>query len=466
MSSLKSYEMQNVYDIQDYDESFLEQFVSQVIPNFDLWSIRPLMNEKRVLADGTNDETDKLIAFFQSQSEKEYPTNIVIFLGNSEKNNPSVMLNYGRKFFKIRFNKNNNGELGTPGFLNTNGYNYNDQLQMLRSGIRGSNMPLGNFQLNDINGIIDRNVSDAIRSVKAQYDEIVMQKESESLKRHAELEGKFEAYKLAVQEQAIRDKHQELEERENALQQQYEEFEAKRQEGLGTVKEYTKVIAGGLLEAGKAWFGFDFGKNDDDDEKSSTPKSQNSKEKKGESENLSNVKRKYNSDDDGGFELVSNKDDDDTGFVLMDDDPEIKHPQLKGVIDLEMMLAGIKNLSGDEKLLLMEALMPEEYEEENAENKKENKSENWQESQENNTSENNQNCVQTEKHDVQTENSNAKSKKQSVKTKNSNAKQENDNAISKSKYNIINHSLSDVETKKERNNNDNRELIDNDDNSA
>lgn len=458
MSSLKSHDMQNVFDIQDYDENFLDQFVSLVIPNFDLWSIRPLMNEKRVLADGTNDETDKLIAFFQSQSEKEYPTNVVILLGNSEKNNPSVMLNNGRKFFKIRFNKNNNSEFGTPGFLNTNGnYNYNDQLQMLRSGFRGSNMPLGNFQLNDINGIIDRNVSDAIRSVKAQYDEIVMQKESESLKRHAELESKFEAYKLAVQEQAIRDKHQELDERENALHQQYEEFETKRQEGLGTVKEYTKVIAGGLLEAGKAWFGFDFGKNDDEDEvKSSKSKNQSSKDKKGESENLSNVKRKYNSDDDGGFELVSKKDDDDTGFVLMDDEPEKKHTQLKGVIDLEMMLAGIKNLSGDEKLLLLEALMPEEYEEENAENEKENKSKNWQESQENNTSENNQNCVQTEKHDVQTENSNAKTKKQSVKTKNSNAKQENDN----SKYNIINHILSDDDTKK------NTKSLGNDANSA
>lgn len=161
--------MQNVFEIQDYDENFRDIFINQVVPNFDLWSVRPLMNEKRVLIDGTNSETEKLIDFFHNQSESNFPIDVLILLGNREKNDPTIMLNTGRKYFKIRFNKNVNGELGTPGHLLFDlKPNYNDHWNMLQSGFRGLGTQNENYPQVDIQGIIE-NVT---RSLRAEYDEI------------------------------------------------------------------------------------------------------------------------------------------------------------------------------------------------------------------------------------------------------------------------------------------------------
>ena len=59
---------------------------------------------------------------------------------------------------------------------------------------------------------------------------------------------KMELYKLELKAKEIKDK-------ERKLMEDLEEFEEKKAEGLGTVKEYTKTIAGGLLELGKSALG-------------------------------------------------------------------------------------------------------------------------------------------------------------------------------------------------------------------
>jgi len=471
--------MIDTYDIHDYDEDFLERFIHQILPVYDLWSIRALRNDQKIIIDGSAKDTQKISDFLQDESSKQYPMDLLIILGTAEKGNPKLMLTRKRAYFKIRFDKNHNNEIGSPGFLDSSQrYSYNDQLQMFRTGISGIGNQFGNNQMSSMKGIIDMQVGEAVRAVRTEYDEIVLRKESEAIKRHAELESKFEAYKLAVLEQALNARHQELDEREQRLSMMHEEIEAKRLEGLGTVKDYTKVIAGGLFEVGKAWLGLDFGKNDDDEEvKSSKTKAQNSKEKEEKNEDLSNTQDESKKKS-SGFEEFNRY-----------DEPEIKHHQLKGVLDIEMILAGIKSLSVDEKMLLLDALMPEE-EEENTEN--ENKFEGFQELQENNDliidesetenniSENNQSDDKTENHDVQTNNdcvkirnSNAKSNnksnktkktsivktsKNNVKTDNSNGKSENINA--QSEYNITHHMLANIESQETKNNGESLESID------
>ena len=444
--------MQNVFEIQDYDENFRDIFINQVVPNFDLWSVRPLMNEKRVLIDGTNSETEKLIDFFHNQSESNFPIDVLILLGNREKNDPTIMLNTGRKYFKIRFNKNVNGELGTPGHLLFDlKPNYNDHWNMLQSGFRGLGTQNENYPQVDIQGIIE-NVT---RSLRAEYDEIAAKKESEALKRHNELERKFEAYKLAVQEQALNERKRALDEQAQELQLLHEELEAKKLEGLGTVKDYTKVIAGGLFEMGKTWLGLDIGKNDEDEDKSSKPKAPNSKEKEDE---LSNVKTKYKyDDDDGGFELVKK------------DDLQEEQFQKKNENTLQENIAIIKgilkDLPADVKLELLNDFIPDDDEE--FQQLAYNETGTEEKTVQLNGLDGAFELIEPESLDnVKTENNNAKSNNKNNKTKKTNsdkaskgnAKSENVNV--QSEYNITHHMLADNESQTTKSNGESLESKD------
>ena len=97
--------MQHIFDIHDYDESFLEQFTSQSIPIYSLWSIRPLQNEQRELISGTSEDIDKFRDFINDHASKEYPHPLVIVIGNAEKSNPTNMSNTSKHYFKIKFEK-------------------------------------------------------------------------------------------------------------------------------------------------------------------------------------------------------------------------------------------------------------------------------------------------------------------------------------------------------------------------
>lgn len=472
--------MLDIYDIHDYSEDFLEKFLYQTLPAYDLFIIRSLRNDQKTLIDGSTQDIKKISDFLQSESEKKYPMDLLIILGTAENSNPKIMLSRKRVYFKIKFNQNHESEIGTPGYLDSNQpYNYNDQLRMFRAGISGVGNQFGNNQIGSMKGIIDMQVGEAVRAVRNEYDEIVLKKESEALRRHVELEKKFEEYKLAVQEEAIRKREQDMDERERAMQEQYAEMEARRLEGLGTVKEYTKVIAGGLLEFGKAWFGFDFGKNDDDDEKSPKSKNQNSKEKDQE---LSNVKSKYKfeDEDDTGFELANDELENDKEDK---EDKEKSKPSISKIDtkiieeNLELLRGIVKGLRPEARLILLGDLLPEEDEDDN-ELSEVTLEENEEETDNSNVKLNGLNGVLDIKEtevdkNVKTKNNNGKSRKSNaqskynndktiksnnVKTGNNDVKTENDDGRlrklnGQSEYNITNHFLNNEIAQNENNNN-------------
>ena len=320
--------MQHIFDIHDYDENFLEQFTSQSIPIFGLWSIRPLQNEQRELISGTSDEVDKFRNFITDHANKDYPHPLVIVIGNAEKSNPNNMSNTSKRYFKIKFDKYKGTDLGSPLAIGYPQKYEQGKEQIIPLGLAGlgqrNSQPgigMQGVSYQDIQGIVDRNVADATRSIKAQYEEASAKREAEAMKKFAELEMRMELNKLDMREREIAEK-------ERRLQEEMDDLEQRKLEGLGSVKEYTKTIAGGLLEVGKTAFGID----DKYDTKS------NSKEK---SDNLKGRSDAADFDDDGFVEKGNHSNS-----------------------QFENLLGAIRNLDEDQKYALLDVLMPEEIQEE------------------------------------------------------------------------------------------------------
>ncbi len=324
--------MQNIFDIHDYDESFLEQFTSQSIPIYSLWSIRPLQNEQRELISGSSEDIEKFRNFINDHASKEYPHPLVIVIGNAEKSNPDNMSNTSKHYFKIKFDKFKGNDLGSPLPFNYENKYPTGNEQMVPLGFAGlgqrnnqAGMP--GVSYTDIQGIIDRNVSDATRSIKAQYEESSAKREADAIKKFAELEMKMELYKLDMREREISDK-------ERKLQEEMDDLEQRKAEGLGSIKDYTKTIAGGLLEVGKTAFGIE-DKDIHKPKESTKPKESDLK---------------------GSPESSSFDDTDDDGFV------ETNHNNDNQSDQFENLLGAISNLSEDQKYALLDVLMPDEIE--------------------------------------------------------------------------------------------------------
>lgn len=333
--------MQHIFDIHDYDENFAERFCSHTIPIYDLWSVRPLQNQMKEIISGSSEEIEKFRNFLTDHANKDYPHELVIVIGNAEKSNPGNMLNSTKKYFKLKFDKFKGNDLGQPLFLGSVTAHPTGQEQLMPLSFSGfptrQQNGVGGLSYQDLQGIIDKNVSDATRSIKAEYDEISAKRETDSIKRIAELEMKMELYKLEL-------RAKEIEEKERKLLEELEEFEERKAEGLGNVKEYTKTIAGGLLELGKSALGL----SEADDLLRKT-----SKKKVGEAINsATNLRGTSAGFDDDGFKSKSEK----------EDDNEIAFGQLLDVV---------KGLSVEQRMQLMDVLIPEEEQEENEDNKNE-----------------------------------------------------------------------------------------------
>lgn len=346
--------MQHIFDIHDYDENFAERFCSHTIPIYDLWSVRPLQNQMKEIISGSAEEVEKFRNFLVDHANKDYPHELVIVIGNSEKGNPGNMLNSTKKYFKLRFDKYKGNDLGQPLFMGgVNPYPTGTE-QMIPLGfpaVPGSRLQgtpgMPGISYTEIQGIIDRNVNDATRSIRAEYEENLAKRETESIKRIAELEMKMEFYKLDL-------RAREIEEREKRLQEDEDELAERKAEGLGSVKEYTKTIAGGLLELGKSAFGIDEIEN-------RVSKAKKFKNKESENDNEKSEKRQNlrgaGSFDDSSFTKVS---DDKDGFSTKSITKK-QNPENGGNEDAFSELLGvIQTLSVEQRMQLMDVLIPEE----------------------------------------------------------------------------------------------------------
>ncbi|PLW99921.1 MAG: hypothetical protein C0594_16415 [Marinilabiliales bacterium] len=108
--------MKNVQKLHTYTDKLLNRIVTNMLPFYDLWSIRSLENQRYEYISGNCNETEKFSQFISEYSNGDNPQNVLLVLGNSEKNYPTVMLNTSKKYMSIRF-MNNSDYLGEPLFI-------------------------------------------------------------------------------------------------------------------------------------------------------------------------------------------------------------------------------------------------------------------------------------------------------------------------------------------------------------
>jgi len=106
--------MQNIYDVINYNEDFVERITSELFPIHNLWKISPLQNPVKELLSGNTSEIEKFSNFFQKHIENEYPFALLITIGNSEKNYHQIMLTRNRTIIKVKFDQYFPNYIGTP----------------------------------------------------------------------------------------------------------------------------------------------------------------------------------------------------------------------------------------------------------------------------------------------------------------------------------------------------------------
>lgn len=108
--------MKNVQNIQLYTDNLLQRVVSDILPYYDLWSLRSFQNQQYEHISGNCNEIEKFSQFISEYSNMEHPPEVLLITANKEKNYPTVMLNTSKKYMIIKF-INNSEYLGEPLFL-------------------------------------------------------------------------------------------------------------------------------------------------------------------------------------------------------------------------------------------------------------------------------------------------------------------------------------------------------------
>ncbi len=114
--------MKSIIDVHDYDEHFLQQFISNILPVYEIWSIRYLQPKSKDLVAGRDKDAELFQNFIEDHSSKDYPHPLIIVLGNTEKNNKNHMSNFNKKYFKIQFENFKSNDIGTPLMLSNWGF--------------------------------------------------------------------------------------------------------------------------------------------------------------------------------------------------------------------------------------------------------------------------------------------------------------------------------------------------------
>ncbi|OFX46837.1 MAG: hypothetical protein A2046_06855 [Bacteroidetes bacterium GWA2_30_7] len=322
--------MRQIFDIHEYDDNFFEKFTLQILPNIDIWSIRPLKNPTKIFAHGLSSELNKFESFLIRHQEKDYPVDLIIILAVAQKHYPRLMLNSSKKYLKLSFN-NSSLQNTAPQlilFPNTNTKNtLNNDIQYFGFNYRN------NAEIPDI---IKQNIQNAENLVRAELEKIRIQKEAETDNRTAELERKLEQFKFDLKVEAFQKKEKETNERiehlKKVMAKKTEALNEQKNNEINNVKENTKVIAEGLFRLGKKLF---FDNNE------SKLKEQNNLELKDIPENKENKKKEPHRED-NGFEEIT--------------EPQNNSEAKKDDEKINLLCEKLKHLSPVEKRILYKKL--------------------------------------------------------------------------------------------------------------
>jgi hypothetical protein len=190
---------QRVHEVYYYNEDFIETFLKR-FEIHDLWNIRPMENEKKRLLSGNTKEVDKFRDFIITESHKEDPLDLIITLGIGEKNYPTIMLNQGRKYFKLYFRKsidNDGTPLILPGSINYQRQQQQEYQKMMEAQyyaqLSGNNnqQQAPAINLNEVNKYMASCVAESTRQVREELEEVQASREQEYQNRIKELEKRI-----------------------------------------------------------------------------------------------------------------------------------------------------------------------------------------------------------------------------------------------------------------------------------
>ena len=108
--------MKNVQNKHLYTDKLLDRIVSDILPYFDLWSLRSFDNQRYEYISGNCNEIEKFSQFISGYSQGDYPPEVLLIIANSQKNYPTIMLNTSKKYMIIKF-INNSDYMGEPLFF-------------------------------------------------------------------------------------------------------------------------------------------------------------------------------------------------------------------------------------------------------------------------------------------------------------------------------------------------------------
>jgi hypothetical protein len=105
--------MKNIEYIRTYDSNLLEGIIRGLFPCYDLWSLRSFENQHYEFISGNCTEIEKFSQYISTHANQANPAILLLVLGNSEKNYPTIMLNTRKVYMVIGFVDYSN-YLGTP----------------------------------------------------------------------------------------------------------------------------------------------------------------------------------------------------------------------------------------------------------------------------------------------------------------------------------------------------------------
>jgi hypothetical protein len=219
-------------------DDFGELLRASYIQHCGFWEAVIHNQEDVVLGQGQNahDFRDFLMQY-AADDELKHP--ILVKYGTNDRN--GTPLRFSFKYLLISFDDGEAGSsipmmINQPGTQPMSGFGMHPQAM---SGL---------VTQDQLQGIIDKNVSDVQRSLRAEFDEQNARNNADSYKQKIEYEIRLLEFQLEM-------KRDELDKKEAEIEKKLIDYEDKQRDTLGSVRDYTKAIAGGLMELGKGYLG-------------------------------------------------------------------------------------------------------------------------------------------------------------------------------------------------------------------
>ncbi len=95
--------MKELYNNFIFTGRLLERIRNEVFGYYDLWILQSYEFQTYEHISGSCNDFEKFRTFIIDYSEKDYPADLLLVFGNSEKKHPTIMRNKSKQYLRISF---------------------------------------------------------------------------------------------------------------------------------------------------------------------------------------------------------------------------------------------------------------------------------------------------------------------------------------------------------------------------